>query len=101
MEHVFVGEFEKVLVFTSFYTLYLLLLSMYCFVRGPFILSFFTTIISTVRYPVVFFLSFFLMTGGRFLVIFSLASGVSWNWAGRDLEKEKWELDCILLLLRY
>lgn len=83
MEHVFVGGFEKVLVFTSFYTLYLLLLSMYCFYSGPFfIFSFSPLLFLLLDIPSSFFLSFFLMTGGRFLVIFSLASGVSWNWAG-------------------
>lgn len=40
MEHFFVGELEKVLVFTSSYTLYLLL-SLYYFVQNPSILSFF------------------------------------------------------------
>lgn len=59
MEHVFVGEFEKVLVFTSFYTLYLLL-SMYCFIQDPFILSFLPLLFLLLNIPSSFFFLSFL-----------------------------------------
>lgn len=112
MEHFFVGELEKVLVFTSSYTLYLLL-SLYYFVQNPSILSFFLLLLFLLlNIP----LSFFFFLGWVSLVGFCLTYDFvffgrkgfdyyfSCEWGrldGGDLEKEKREPDCILLLLCY